>query len=315
MNSIKKVYQNFIGIDISKNDFVVSVYGKQKVNHYDNTEEGFNKFLLDYSSELTEAFVVLENTGSYESALLTFLINQQVTVHRADTRKVKSYIRSWGKQAKTDKIDAKALASYGFERSEYLEAFVIPADSINQLKILSQRRIDLVKILVQEKNRSQVPAMEIIKGSFLKIINIIKDEIDEIDQKINILIQADKEIKMKKEVMLSVPGIGNKTASLLLAFLPELGLLNRKKISSLSGLAPHPRQSGNKDSYRPTVGGRRHLRPILFMAAMSARRHHPKLSAFYHSLILKGKKPIVALVAIMRKLIVILNAKIRDSML
>lgn len=221
---------------------------------------------------------------------LHFLINQQVTVHRADTRKVKSYIRSWGKRAKTDKIDSQSLASYGFERSEHLETFVIPVLAINQLNILSQRRIDLVKILVQEKNRSQVPASEMIKDSFLKIINIIKSKINEIDQKINTVIQTEEEIKMKKEIMLSVSGIGDKTASLLLAFLPELGLLNRRQIASLAGLAPHPRQSGNKDSYRPTAGGRRHLRPILFMSAMAARRYNPKLSIFYHSLISKGKK-------------------------
>lgn len=307
------MYQYFIGIDISKHEFVVAVHGNNKAQTYSNNPAGFEKFFLAYESVLKKGLVVLETTGGYELALIHYLQIRQCAIHRANTRKVKHFIRSFGKLAKTDFIDALALAHYGFERHPSLELFQV--NSQQKLLKLVQRRLELKQMLVQEKNRRQAPDQGELRKSFDVIINAIESELKAIEKEIDLVCKEDLLLEEKKKVIKEVKGIGDIIAIELLALLPELGKINRKKIASLAGLAPHPNESGKKIGYRSTKGGRAEIKPILFMAAMTAARSKSRLGEFYEQLIKKGKKKMVALTALMRKILTIVNAKMRDFFL
>jgi transposase len=290
------MYQHFVGIDISKNEFAVALHGKNKAHTYSNNSEGFENFFAAFETTLKQGLIVLETTGGYELALIHYLQALQCAIHRANTRKVKHFIRSFGRLAKTDAIDAQALAQYGFERHASLDLFQV--NSQQKLLKLVQRRIELKQMLVQEKNRRQAPDQSELMKS--------------IEKDIDMIYKADSVLMEKKNVIKEIKGIGNIIATELIALLPELGTINRKKIASLSGLAPHPNESGKKIGYRSTRGGRTEIKPILFMAAMTASRSNSKLGDFYKNLLKNGKKKMVALTALMRKIIVIANAKMRD---
>lgn len=304
------MYQNFIGIDISKNDFAVAFTGKNKTETFSNDINGFDSFFSTHQNSLKDGLVVLETTGGYELPLIYFLQEQNCFVHRANTTKVKHFIRSFGTLAKSDSVDALALAHYGEERHLKLELFQV--NSQQKLLKLVQRRIELKQMLVQEKNRRQAPGQNELKRSFDIIIAAIEEEINIIQEEIDLICKKDSLLAKKKEVLKTIKGIGDIIAVELLALLPEMGSLNRKKIVSLAGLAPHPNESGKKIGYRSTRGGRTEIKPILFMAAMTASRSHSSLGEFYTRLVKNGKKKMVALTALMRKILVIANARLKD---
>lgn len=304
------MYQNFIGIDISKDTFCTAVYGADKTRTYQNSEKGFDEFRQQHTELLSQSLIILETTGGYEMALIRNLQKHDCFVHRANTRKVKHYIRSFGQLGKTDAIDAIALAQYAFDRHEKLDIFV---ENISlQLLQLVRRRNDLKQMLVQEKNRLKAPEHSELKNSFQAIINVLQNEIDDIQSQIDEIYKVDAKLLEKKNVLKSVDGIGDIIATELLALIPELGTIDRKKIASLGGVAPHPNESGKKIGYRFTRGGRAEIKPVLFMAAMSASRGHSELGKFYRKLIEAGKKKMVAMTALMRKILVIANARMRD---
>lgn len=308
------LYNNYIGIDIGKSSFVVAVYGSKKTHEYDNDLSGINLFIKEFKKELSNALCVLETTGGYEMRLLLTLCETGIGVHRANTRKVKRFIQSYGNEAKTDKLDAKSLALYGYEREQRLELFSPLSTQSLVLFELVQRRNDLKQMLVAEKNRLQAPRAEIIKDSCTKMITLLTSQMTAITDEINELIASDPVLKEKKAVLKTIPGIGDIIANELLVLLPELGSLTRRKIASLAGLAPKSNDSGQFSGYRCISYGRDGIKPILFLAAMAASNSNSSLKAFYNQLISKGKKKMVALTALMRKIIVIANARIRDWM-
>ena len=307
-----EVYKNFIGIDIGKEDFVVSVYKSKRTREYENNPEGIEQFLKDYDFVLKNGLSVLETTGGYEMRLLLTLCEKKFAVHRANTRKVKNFVRSLGNGAKTDPLDSKALALYGYERHERLECFKPQSTQSLELYELVQRCNDLKLMLVAEKNRLKAPRANYIKESCQLIIATLTTQIGSLTTRINQIIEEDLLLKKKKEVLKSIPGIGEVTANYLLVLVPELGTINRKQIASLIGLAPIANDSGLHKGYRRTGHGRAGVKPILFMAAMAARNSNSWLKSFYNRLVEAGKKKMVALTALMRKMIVIANAKIRD---
>jgi len=304
------MYQNFIGIDISKNDFSAIAYDQKKAKFYSNTQSGMAEFFSEYKEKLGNGLVILETTGGYELDLIRFLQQRNCAVHRANARKVKHFIRSFGKLGKSDAIDAAGLAQYGYERHSTLELF--EENTRQKLLKLVQRRIELKKMLVQEKNRRQAPGQDGLKKSFDTIIAVVESEIKAIDLDIDAACKADDLLEKQKQALKTIEGIGDITAMQLLALLPELGIINRRKIASLAGLAPHPNESGKKTGYRSTRGGRADIKPILFMAAMTAARSKSRLGEFYMHLVAAGKKKMVALTALMRKILVIANARLRD---
>jgi transposase len=308
------LYNNFIGIDIGKSEFVSFLKSHDKTKCYKNNRKGFEKFLDDYKDNLGHSLVVLETTGGYENTCLNFLLDNNCFVHRADTRKVKNFIRSLGQHAKTDKLDAKALSLYGYERQERLCLYQKVDSNQEELRLLIERRQELKLMLVQEKNRFQAPLNKPLQASIKTVINCLEKQVNNLEKSIHKIIDNNKDLARKNEILMTIPGVGAQTAASLLGLLPELGKLNRKQIASLCGVAPYARQSGDKNRCSRTYGGRRNLRPILYMAAMGARRtKDSELASFFERLTKNGKKPLVALIAIMRKIVVIANARIREE--
>jgi transposase len=306
------LYSNYIGIDIGKISFVVAVYDSKKIFEYDNNATGIKAFINEFKTKLKHSLSVLETTGGYEMHLLLMLCESGYAVHRANTRKVKRFIQSYGNDAKTDKLDAKALALYGYERAQRLELFSPQSKKALALFELVQRRNDLKQMLVAEKNRLKAPRADIIKHSCHAVLEVLNHQMIAITDEINALIDEDPILKAKKAILKTIPGIGDIVANELLVLLPELGTLTRRKIASLAGLAPKANDSGQFSGYRCISYGRCGVKPMLFLAAMAARNSNSNLKAFYNQLISVGKKKMVALTALMRKIIVIANAKIRD---
>lgn len=306
-------YSTFLGIDIGKSEVVVGVYGSKITQAFPNSKSGFKAFLKEHRKTLQGALVILETTGGYERLFLNALLDRKISVHRANTRQVKNFIRSWGQYGKSDALDAQALARYGYERHQSLALFQKQDPKILRLSSLAQRRQDLTQMLVQEKNRLQSPEDDpLVLKSCKQVIATFETQISLINQEIEELINGDVHLQSQQKLLEIIPGIGSKISSALLAFVPELGQLNRRQIASLCGLAPHPYESGQKIGYRKTKGGRQHVRSILFMAAMSARRSNSRLKAFFEKLIANGKMKMVALTALMRKIIIIANAKLKE---
>lgn len=305
-------YTTFLGIDIGKFNFVVSIYGTKQVAEYENSSAGIAQFIAANKEVLSGALSVLETTGGYELPLIYTLVSADYKVHRADTKKVKNFIRSFGNAVKTDRLDAQALAKYGFERNSQLDLFTLADQSSIDLFQLVQRRNDLKTNLVAEKNRLQSPCSQKIKDYITSMISCISDQIQEITEQINSIIELSPALKKKRDELKTIPGIGNIVAFELLVLLPELGTLSRRKIASLAGLAPRANESGTFSGYRRTGNGRGGVKPILFLAAMAARNSKSQLKEFYEKLINRGKKKMVALTALMRKILVIANAKLKE---
>lgn len=307
-------YHNFIGIDIGKFSFFVSVYGQQDVREFDNDSKGISSFLKAYKNKLSSALCLLESTGNCELELLYTLCCKGYSVHRADTRKIKNFIRSYGGVAKSDRLDAKAIAKYGFERKDSLKLFTPQSKESLELFSLVQRRFDLVQMSIAEKNRLKAPGNKFAKSSCERMIALLKKEIDSITVAIMKVIDSDKLLKQKQNILMTIPGVGLITSFQMLVLLPELGSLDRRKIAALAGLAPISNDSGQYSGYRRCGYGRSNVKPVLFLCAMAARRSKSELKAFYESLIGRGKKKMVALVALMRKILIIANARLRDAM-
>lgn len=305
-------YSHFIGIDIGKSEVVVATAAAKSTVTFPNTQNGFRKFLKSYNDLLKDALVILETTGGYERLFLYELTKLKIPVHRANTRHVKAFVRSYGVKGKSDAIDALQLARYGQERCQTLELYQWDS-SAETLRSFAERRLELTQILVAEKNRLQAPATSpLIRESCQKVIEILESAIKEVTQELDAEISKSRELTEKKEVLKTIPGIGETLSTLFVVLLPELGRLNRRQIASLAGVAPHPRESGTKQGYRRTFGGRPQVKQLLFMAAMTAGRSKSKVGEFYQKLVNTGKKKMVALVAVMRKIIVIANARIKD---
>ena len=179
-----RIYHNFIGIDIGKFTFVVSIHTKKETKEFENNPKEIAEFLAGYENLLKDSLCVLETTGGYEIELLYTLCSHKYTVHRADTRKVKNFIRSYGNAVKTDALDAKALSYYGFERHEKLEAFMPQSKHTLDLFALVQRRNDLKHMLVAEKNRLKCPNISVVKSNCQDMITFISTQIEKITQRI-----------------------------------------------------------------------------------------------------------------------------------
>jgi transposase len=309
-----KVYNNFVGIDIGKFEFVCRLHGSNETKGYANTEEGIEEFIKEYEVYLRDGLSILETTGGYEMALVMTLCHRGLAVHRANTQKVKSFIRSYGNDAKTDALDAKALALYGYERHKNLKLYEAQKEHMLDLYELTQRREDLNQMLVAEKNRLKAPRLRRVKASCEKLVETIEGQIKGITEEINELIESDEVLRKKKEILMTVPGIGEKVANNLLSLLPELGELDRRKIASLAGLAPKANDSGRYSGYRAVGYGRDGIKPSLFMSAMAARNSKTRFKEFYEQLIGRGKKKKVALTALMRKILITANARIKEWM-
>lgn len=300
----------FIGCDVGKHQIVIFDSADGQTLQIDNKRGDLTAF----ARRLDKGCLVLcEATGGHEAALLAILAEAEVPAHRADARKVKAFIRSYGTLGKSDSIDARALARYGAERHERLTCWRVPDPMCTRLQVLVRTRRDLVDARTAHSNRLGAPGGSVAAPYLKELIACLERQIHHIEADIATLLEDCDEFARCLQGLTRIPGIGFTTAATLIALMPELGTLTRRQAAALAGLAPHPNQSSLTDGYRRTKGGRPEVKRALFMAALSASRHHPTLRSFHQRLIQDGKKPIVAATAVMRRLIVIANAKIRDE--
>ena len=313
MPTLTKAPEIVLGFDVSKDTLTVfqacSSSPSAKPFVIDNTATAIRRFL---KSLKRVDLAVCEPTGGHEHVLLVELMAAGIACHRVDALKVKAFIRSFGTLAKTDALDAEALAHYGKDRWERLSLFLPPEADRKMLTDLVARREDLVAMKVAEQNRSRAPASKVIKASCDAILRAITRQIEAIEEKTKALIDKSPQLRAAFREMQSLPGIGAITAIALLAHMPELGTLQRRQAASLAGVAPHANDSGQFKGHRTMRGGRSEVRRHLFMAALAASHANGPLREAYQRLIKNGKKPIVAIGALMRKIIVILNARLRD---
>ena len=312
MTSQTAVPTRFIGCDVGKTSIVVFDSRCGQTCTIANRPADLARF----AATLDDAcLAVCEATGGYEDALLHALAEAGRAAHRADARKVKAFIRSFGKLAKTDAIDARALAAYGRERHASLARWQAPDPQRERLQALVLTRRDLIADRQAYRNRLAAPGADAVKRPLGKLLASYDQQIAAIERDIAALIRAHDTLAAAEKTLRSIIGIGQTTAAALLALLPELGSLTRRQVASLAGLAPHPNQSGQTDAYRRTRGGRPEIKRVLFMAAMVAAKNDPKQRDFYKHLVAQGKKKLVALTAVMRKLVVICNALLRPTAL
>jgi transposase len=257
------------------------------------------------------ALLVCEATGGHEANLLAAALALGLPVHRADGAKASAFARSL-RLAKTDRLDAQTLALYGRERGAALARYVPPPAHQAALTALVRRRADLVALRQAERARAKGPGAGAIQASLARSLAFLDGEIAGLEEAIAGLIAATPDLARRRGVLQSLPGVGPTVAATLLALLPELGHLPRRAAASLAGVAPHPDQTGTSRNVRRTRGGRRELRPVLFVAALTAVRGDNVLATFYRRLVAGGKSKRLALVAVMRKIVTIANARLAE---
>lgn len=299
-----------LGCDVGKDRIVVFDSRLDQHAEWPNDPQSLQAVLADLPAG---GLLVCEATGGYEAALLAAAHAAGLACHRADPRKAHAFARSLQSHAKTDTIDAEALARYGAERGDTLPRWQPPAPAQAALTALVQLRSDLTEALADWRRRLKAPGAGPVRQHLQDVLAGLEARLAAVEADIARLIEADEELTARTDVIQNIPGCGAVTAVTLAALMPELGQIGRKQAAALAGLAPYPRQSGQTNAYRPTRGGRRPVKTVLFLAAMAARRHNPDLKAFYERLIANGKKRIVAIIAVARKIITIINARIRDA--
>lgn len=310
MTTQTKSFSRFIGCDVGKASIVVFDSLTGLVTTIANRPKDLAKFLASFDAS---CLVICEATGGYEAALLHATVVSGIPAHRADARKVKAFIRSFGTLGKSDAIDARALARYGAERQSILPRWQAPEPGRKELQAMVLTRADLMAERVAYGNRLAAPGAAIVRGCINKLLACLNTQIKALDAAIAALIRAHQPLALAAKALRTIKGIGPQTTAALVALMPELGTLDRKQAASLAGLAPHPKQSGGNDGYRRVKGGRPEVKRVLFMAAMVAVRYNETFRDFYDRLIADGKKKLVAIVAVMRKMIVIANARLRDA--
>jgi len=299
-----------IGIDISKKKLDIS-FSDNKTTSYDNDLNGF-KQLLKQIQDKGRTRIAMEATGGYERPLVRFLQEKCIAVSVVNAKRVRDYAKALGKLAKTDKIDSHVIRLF----AEAINPNVTEqlSESQQSLDSLTLRRNQLVKQRAIEKQHLETVTNKETKRSINRTIKFLDKEIGVIEEKINKLIDLDDDLKEKVNRLTTIKGIGPVVAVTIVSDIPELGALSNKEISALVGVAPFCRDSGGMRGKRTIWGGRSQVRSVLYMATLSAVKHNPAIKVFYERLVNKGKPKKTALVACMRKLIIVANSMIRNNM-
>lgn len=299
------------GIDVSKERLDVYIHPQGKYFRLEN--RGFEDLIASLK-EHAPGLVVLEPTGGYEEGVMRALIGSGFEVGRENAAKIYHHRKGMGYLSKSDKLDAQVLAHYGFTYHEKIIPVVLPSPAQQRLRQLSQRRQQVVRLCAQEKTYRKTPGLDTeIVESCTQLIQTLETEIARLDVQLSENIGTDESLKQSYQLLTSMPGVGETTASSLLAFLPELGKVGRKQISAIAGVVPPKNQSGNSEKPGHIQGGRPQVRVVLYMATLSAVRYNPRIQAFYQHLVKQGKPKKVALVACMHKMLRMLNAMMKQG--
>jgi transposase len=304
-------FKSFVGIDIAKRTLDVHVLPERTSLKQQNDSKGRQQ-LREKLPPPGECLIVVEATGGYERALVAELVDAGHQVAVVNPRQARDFAKACGKLAKTDRIDAAVLARFGETMGQLPIQAKIPEKQLELHDLITRRR-QLVELRTAEMNRKENVASKFVRTSLQESVDALNKQIRRFETRIAALVQSDDEWKQKLEIVQSTPGIGPTTSATLIADVPELGQLNRRKISALVGLAPFNCDSGEFRGRRAIRGGRASVRCSLYMAALSARRFNPVIKAFADRLTALGKKPKVIITACMRKLLVILNTMVKNK--
>jgi transposase len=299
-----------VGIDVSRDSLDVHVAPGGEHFALVNDQAGAEA-LAERLRAIGPLLVGLEASGKYERLAAAVLASAGLPVVVINPAQVRSFAGALGQRAKTDRIDAAVIAA--FLAATRPEPRPLPDAQTRELEALMTRRRQIVGMLVAERARRQQAAPGPVRVSMARIVTVLEDDLKALDAEIDKTVRGTPAWRDKEDLLASVPGIGKTIARTLLAELPELGRLDRRQIAALAGLAPFTRQSGRWRGRAMVSGGRAVVRSALFMGALVAARHNPVLRAFRDQLIARGKPKLVAVIAVARKLLTILNAILRDQ--
>ena len=300
----------FIGLDVSKQHLDVAVRPQNRHFVNSNDDRGI-KQLVKRLAALKPELIVLEASGGYEFLVTAALAEAQLPVALLNPQAVRKFAGATGKLAKTDKIDAQVLAH--FAEALRPEPRPLPDQALQVLKAALQRRLQVVKMIGQEKNRLEKTFIPSVRQDIQEHLAWLQKRLKELDRDLNDQIRQSPLWRDRDRLYQSVPGIGPVVSRAVIAQLPEIGTLSGKKAAALVGVAPFNRDSGRFRGKRMIRGGRSYLRNMLYMAAVVASQWNPVIRAFYQRLLAAGKSPKLALTACIRKLVLILNAMVKNN--
>jgi transposase len=307
------MHRIFIGVDVSQDSLDVYVRPTGLRQRFDNTAAGIAALVAWVRPHAAER-VVFESTGPYQKAAVGALLAEGLPAVVVNARQVRDFAKAMGYLAKTDPLDAAAIAHFG----EVATTTVRPLESqeIRDLRELYDRRGQLVRMLAAEKNQRHsatvAQASPQVLQNIAQHIDYLEGQVRDLEGRMDRIIEHTAAFRARDEILQTITGIGPQVSRTLLAYLPELGQSSRQGIAALVGLAPFNDDSGTHTGARHIRGGRRKVRVGLYQAAVAAIRHCPRMKAVYAALKARGKASRVALIAVARKLLVLANALVRD---
>lgn len=301
--------QQYLGIDVSKEWIDARLLPNRQSWKVDNTPDALQTWIGSLPTPITLALV--EATGGLHNLVAALLAEAEIPVCVINPKAIHYFSKAMERKAKTDAGDAELIAT--FAQRMQPQPRPLPSPEQARLKELLARRRQLIGIQTAEKNRLGTARNTRVRESISTHLAWIAAELDQIDTTLDELLRCDESWREKLDLLISVPGVGKKTARALLIELPELGSLTAKSCAALGGLAPFIQESGKHKGKARIQGGRSGVRPPLYMASLSAIRFNSAIHAFYQQLISRGKLPKVAITACMRKLLIMLNAMLRDN--
>lgn len=304
------ITQISVGVDVAKDFLDIHLHPIGKDMRVANSAEGLEK-LLAKLAQYKVIQVVCESSGGYESLMLKLLKKNQYNVWRVQPHRIRAFIIGEGVKAKTDKIDARMIALFAWQKWPAYQS-ITPSQTEEDMRGLVKLRTDLLKSLGQEKNR--LPhCQEACKIIVQQLIDFMEKQLRIVEKQIDRLMHSSPDLSAKSAIIQSIPGVGAVTANTLMTEVGELGKVTNKQAAAIVGVAPFIKQSGASKGSALISGGRKGVRSALYMAALVAAHHNPVLKLFYQRLINAGKPAKVALVAVMRKLIIIINTMVRKG--
>jgi len=302
--------KTIVGIDVSKDRLDVAVRPSGEAFAVERNSAGLER-LVARLKELAPQTVALEATGGYETVAAAALASAGLPVVIVNPAQIRSFAKALGQRTKTDPIDAMVIAH--FAEATNPEVRPLPDEATRLLADLVARRRQIIEMMVAERQREKRVTVSRLKKSITRLLKALEKELATVDADIDDVVRDSPAWRQKEDLLTSVPGVGPTIARTLIAELPELGLLGRKEIAALAGLAPFTRQSGQWRGRSFIGGGRAEVRALLFMGAVVAKKHNPVLKVFFERLVAAGKPRMVALIAVARKLLTALNAILRDN--
>ena len=298
-----------VGVDTGKDHLDIHVRPLNEYFQVSNDKKGITEAMKRLKKVAPER-IVIEATGRYETAFITACSKAGLPFSLVNPVHVKRFAGAIGRRAKTDKLDAELIAHYSEAIRPALSS--LKPEAIRRMADLVSRRNQLMDMQTSEKNRLQIMP-KTTQASIKSVLLVIKKQIQIMDEELAVLIESCPEYKTKSALVQSMPGIGKVSAATLNSYLPELGLLNSKEIAALVGVAPMNKESGRYKGKQVIQGGRSQVRTVLFMAMMSAMQCNAVFKRTYNRLVEAGKPKKVAIIACVRKMIVILNSMVRDG--